>query len=240
MNTTDTLKKPKPDKPLKLTKFQKFTAETIDRSLILNAPYNPRVISDAAKKKLRANLKKRGLLETLVVNRTTMHLVSGHQRIGIIDDLMGTPHYLITVAMCEMTEEEEREQNVFMNNPMTQGEYDAGLLTEMFETGLDYSAAGFEIADMAMFDYELGVEDDAPPPDVSDMVDKIKDRKKKAKADSRAANVASCQDCELRIVFQDSDALYDYLESLDLTAEVTFLKFERFEQLMKIRYGTAK
>ncbi len=69
---------------------QKFVSERIHRSKIKNAPYNPRSIDDHARKKLHHNLKKKGLLDALVWNKRTGNLVSGHQRLSILDDLSAT------------------------------------------------------------------------------------------------------------------------------------------------------
>jgi len=45
------------------------------------APYNPRRISDHDMKRLRASLKTWGMVEPLVCNRRTNHIVGGHQRV---------------------------------------------------------------------------------------------------------------------------------------------------------------
>lgn len=135
----------------KISKYQKFTVKKINRREIKNAPYNPRKISDYAVKKLKANIKKVGLIETLVVNQNTMNLVSGHQRLKVLDQLEKTDDYFLEVAMVDMTDEEERSQNVFMNNITVQGEYDLDLLKDMFDAGLEWDATGFDDADKAFY-----------------------------------------------------------------------------------------
>lgn len=52
-----------------VSKYQKFETATINREQIKNAKYNPRRISDSAKKKLKDNIKRVGLLDTIVVNK---------------------------------------------------------------------------------------------------------------------------------------------------------------------------
>lgn len=52
-----------------VSKYQKFETATINRGQIKNAEYNPRRISDSAKKKLKDNIKRVGLLDTIVVNK---------------------------------------------------------------------------------------------------------------------------------------------------------------------------
>lgn len=66
------------------------------------APANPRTISDDARRKLRDNLKRVGLLQPLVWNRRSGNLVSGHQRLSQMDDLMGTANYHLTVAVVDL------------------------------------------------------------------------------------------------------------------------------------------
>lgn len=114
-----------------VSKYQKFETATINREQIKNAKYNPRRISDSAKKKLKDNIKRVGLLDTIVVNKNTMNIVSGHQRISILDSLERKKNYNLTVAMVDLSEKEEKEQNIFFNNTKVQGEFDTDILAEM-------------------------------------------------------------------------------------------------------------
>lgn len=145
---------------MEVSKYQKFETKTISRSQIQGAPYNPRRISDAAKKKLRDNIKRVGLLDTIVVNRRTMNIVSGHQRIAILDSLERKKDYNITVALVDLSEKEEMEQNLFFNNEKAMGEYDPYLLAELFEVNdIEVDNTGFELPDLGL----LGVEVDMAP-----------------------------------------------------------------------------
>ena len=127
-----------------LSKFQKFTIERVHRSVIAGAKYNPRTISPAAKKKLQANLKRVGLLEPVIVNKKTgMRLVGGHQRLACLDVLEGSPDYTLDVSVVSLTEKQEREANLFLNNASAQGEWDLDLLAGMLP-GLDLDNTGFE------------------------------------------------------------------------------------------------
>ena len=60
----------------KLSKYQKFEVEVISRGEIHGADYNPRVISEDARKRLKRMLAKHGLVQPLVWNRRTGNLVS--------------------------------------------------------------------------------------------------------------------------------------------------------------------
>ena len=127
----------------------------IMRSLINFANYNPRKISEKARKLLKQNLKRVGLLGGIVFNKTTGNLISGHQRVSICDDAnrynpeTKEHDYPIRVEMVEMDEVTEREQNLFMNNKQVQGEFDDDMLREVLK-GINYENAGLEEFDMQM------------------------------------------------------------------------------------------
>lgn len=138
-----------------VSKYQKFETKVVRRSEIANAEYNPRKISDEAKKKLRDNIKRVGLLDTIVVNKNTMNIVSGHQRIAILDSLERNKDYSLTVSLVDLTEKEEKEQNIFFNNSKAQGEFDTDILAELLNQ-IDFDCAGLDINDVGI----LGVEVD--------------------------------------------------------------------------------
>src|SRR4051812_29770 len=108
METTET--------EIKRSKYQKFEALDIHRSMVHGSEYNPRQINAHAKKKLRENIKKKGLLGGIVWNKRTGNLVSGHQRLAVLDSLEGSQDYLLTVDVVDLSEQEEKEQNLFFNN----------------------------------------------------------------------------------------------------------------------------
>lgn len=125
------------------------------RTEIHGAPYNPRRIDTYARKKLKENIRKNGLMgAAIVVNSTTMNLVSGHQRLSILDELEGRGDYFLDVSIVTMTEAEEKAQNVFMNNASAQGTYDIDQLAQLLaEDGVDMEATGFDRMDLeVMFD----------------------------------------------------------------------------------------
>lgn len=130
------------------SKYQKFAMETVSRSTLRGAPYNPRTIDDIAKKKLRANLKKVGLIQPIIVNKTTGNVVSGHQRLACLDQIEGRGDYDLDVAVVELSEQEERRQNVFLNNASAMGDWDRDLLATILREDDDIAAFGFEAADI--------------------------------------------------------------------------------------------
>lgn len=125
-------------KKTKVKNYQNFEVIEIDREKVKNAPYNPRTISTEARKHLRDNIKRVGLLVPIVWNKTTGNVVSGHQRIKALDDLNKDKDYKVKVAMVELDEKTEAEQNMFMNNLDAQGTFDFEKLDELlskpFET----------------------------------------------------------------------------------------------------------
>ena len=84
-----------------------------------------------------------------------MNIVSGHQRISILDSLERKKNYNLTVAMVDLSEKEEKEQNIFFNNTKVQGEFDTDILAEML-SDIDFECAGLDINDVGV----LGVEVD--------------------------------------------------------------------------------
>ena len=131
------------------------------RSQIRLAPYNPRKISDEARRRLKANLKRIGVLGGIVWNERTGNLVSGHQKVGIMDEVnrydpeTHENDYPIKVEVTDLDEKTEMEQNLFMNNREVQGEYDDDKLREMLKSDIDFSLAGFDDFDLQM----LGIGD---------------------------------------------------------------------------------
>ena len=121
-----------------ISKYQSFDTETINRGDIKNAPYNPRIMDAKAKKRLRANISKHGLVASLTWNKRTGNLVGGHQRLEQLDSLEKSQDYELTVNVIDVDEREEAELNVLLNNPSMQGEWDFDKLANMTdEFGLD-------------------------------------------------------------------------------------------------------
>lgn len=125
------------------------------RSQINFASYNPRKLSDDARKRLKANLKRIGLAGGIVWNETTGNLVSGHQRLSILDEIQRYDtntkenDYPIRVEVLRLTEKEEKEQNIFMNSSTAQGEFDSNLLAQLLPD-IDIDLAGLDSSDISI------------------------------------------------------------------------------------------
>ncbi|EKY02125.1 hypothetical protein HMPREF9134_00511 [Porphyromonas catoniae F0037] len=130
-------------------------AREVMRSQINFASYNPRKLSEDARKRLKANLKRIGLAGGIVWNEATGNLVSGHQRLSILDEIQKfnpdtkDNDYPIRVEVLRLTEKEEKEQNIFMNSSTAQGEFDSDLLAAMLPD-IDIDLAGLDSSDISI------------------------------------------------------------------------------------------
>lgn len=130
-------------------------AREVMRSAIHFASYNPRKLTEDARKRLKANLKRIGLAGGIVWNEETGNLVSGHQRLSILDEEKkydpetGKNDYPIRVEVLHLTEKEEKEQNIFMNSSTAQGEFDSDLLAQMLPD-IDIDLAGLDSSDISI------------------------------------------------------------------------------------------
>ena len=115
------------------SKYQAYDTEMINRSQIKNAPYNPRIMDEGAKKRLKKNIAKHGLVAALTWNKRTGNLVGGHQRLEQLDALEKNKDYELTVCVVDVDEREEAALNVQLNNPSMQGEWDLDKLAMMSE-----------------------------------------------------------------------------------------------------------
>ena len=141
------------------------------------APYNPRTIDPSSRLRLKKSLQRNGLVELLVWNRRTGVLVSGHQRLAILDELEGGLDYSLEVAVIDVDEVRERELNVSLNNEQMSGSFDLERLNDLVVSteGLDLDALGFSPADLRdLFPDQLDPEHIfAPAPEVMAEVEKI-------------------------------------------------------------------
>lgn len=84
------------------------------------APYNPRRISDRAMAGLRASVERFGLVQPIILNERTGHIVGGHQRLKVLEEAGKVAAQVVVV---DLPESEERALNVALNNPHIAGEF---------------------------------------------------------------------------------------------------------------------
>lgn len=146
----------------------------IMRSKIAFADYNPRRISEDARKTLRKGLKTFGLVGGIVVNEKadgSLLLVSGHQRLTEMDGLQGYPQkdYSIRVEVVRLSDKQEKELNILLNNPSAQGEWDNEQLARLLPS-IDTDVAGLTDADLAFLQPPT-IPEDMTGGDVAGLVD---------------------------------------------------------------------
>jgi hypothetical protein len=127
--------------------------QTIPINQLNPAPYNPRVDlkpGDAAYERLKRSLEEFDLVEPLVWNRRSGHLVGGHQRLKVLRDRGDTQ---VQVVVVDLPPEREKALNVALNNPNLAGDWDldklAGLLDELKNLAdFDATLTGFTDDDL--------------------------------------------------------------------------------------------
>lgn len=202
-------------KKSKISKYEKFVIKEVPRGKLKGAPYNPRIIDDKAKAKLRAGLEAKGLVEPIVWNTRSGYIVGGHQRISQLDVLEGNPDYSLTVAVIDVDDAEEKELNVLLNNPSAQGDWDFEKLKEIFEDDdVSVEGTGFDMAEV----YQLfGNDPTAAPSKVLGELNKQLEEAKDliSKMDREAADTDD-EDYYSVIVFKNHEQRKNFTDSLGL------------------------
>lgn len=219
-----------------LSKHQAFTAETVHRSQLRNATYNPRVIDSYARAKLKKSIKKAGLVETLVWNRRTGNLVGGHQRVSVLDELEGTQDYLLTVAVIDVDDAKEREINVSLNNVAMQGAYDEQMLSQLLSDAaklgeeLDNDILGFDATELKLLKGEeiFAGSSEAGQAD-KETIDKIKGATARTK-EREATKTDADANHYLVIVFSHTAELNKFREQLKLKPDEQYFDGELIAQ----------
>jgi len=135
------------------------------------APYNPRIMPPAEMRKLKASMRKHGLVLNLVVQEQGMVLIGGHQRVDALrsicaDDGVAAPEE-VWATVLDVPDDEAKQLNVSLNkiggefDPFRLGELLGSLASTM--TPDDVLASGFTAEEVA----EL-VGQASPPEQVAD------------------------------------------------------------------------
>jgi len=173
------------------SQYQKFEMRTIDRRDIKTADYNPRTISDHARKQLKKVIEEVGLIQPLIWNERTGTLVSGHQRLATLDSLEeykpgGKKSYTLEVAVVSLDDQQDRRMNVFLNNQSAMGEFDLDMLDAMRqEFDISLPDMGFSAEDIDInFAVDLPLEhhDSAEASRAKDTLAAIKEERQAAKS----------------------------------------------------------
>lgn len=235
-----------------LSKYIKSVSEIINRSQIHFADYNPRTLSEESKKALKRGIKKYGMVGGIVVNKKGYTVVSGHQRLTVMDELQNYPEkdYKIRVDLIDVDEKAEKELNILMNNPNAQGTWDYDKLKELIPQ-IDYKDAGLTDADLSMIGVDMSFATEANNSTANDLsdfmsnVDKqhqdeiqqraeekkiqhVKDVKEQVK--EKAMNDAANMDAYVVLSFSNYESMKAFLNSLGYDESQKFIKGEDFQQ----------
>ena len=167
------------------------------------APYNPRKHlkpTDVAYRKLQASLTEFGLVEPLVWNELTGHVVGGHARLRILRELGVTE---VPVSVVRLSAAREKALNVVLNNQEAQGRYDptklADLLTELLDLP-ELALTGFDESTLATLRFEPNEDaTEEPPPADRVEVTLIADAKTFAKLEPELNELVTRFDLETHI-----------------------------------------
>lgn len=133
------------------------------------ADYNPRTITEEAKKKLRNSIETFGLVEPIIINTKNNRIIGGHQRYQILLDLcmendnLAEKEYDYLVKddygfifdsnkLVIENEDYEKALNIVLNNTNLMGDYDYQKLGTLLE---DLEFNGFNIEFTGFDDLEL-------------------------------------------------------------------------------------
>lgn len=218
------------------SKFQAYDTETISRADIKNAPYNPRIMDEKAKKRLRANIQKHGLVSALTWNKRTGNLVGGHQRLEQLDSLEKNGDYELTVCVVDVDEREEAALNVQLNNPSMQGEWDfdkLAMMSEEFdldlqedmgftETDIDFMFEGDDRFSQ-LFETKEGE-------DMRGQLDKVKEARKKGVENLKERNGIEWFTV---IVFENEEDRTEFMKEINIPKYEQYVTEEQVRRIAK-------
>ena len=107
-------------------------------------PLNPRTITERALAGLRSSIDRFGLVQPVVWNRRTGHVVGGHQRLRVLRE-KGVERTEVVVV--DLPETEEKALNITLNNQEITGAFteEIGEMIESIQTELEDAVADLEI-----------------------------------------------------------------------------------------------
>ena len=128
------------------SKVAAMTTEIMDVAYLVKhkASYNPRVISDENRAGLSLCLSKFGYVQPIIFNKRTERLVSGHQRIDLLDE---QGYEKAQVAVVDLPEELEKELNIAMNSGTVTGEFTPAV-NDLIQEILDIDAEFFDMLNL--------------------------------------------------------------------------------------------
>lgn len=225
---------------MELSKYIKSESVELKRSAVHFSSYNPRTISDDERKTIKRGIKKFGLVGGLVVNkRTGMTVVSGHQRLTVMDELNKFPEedYVIRVDLIDVDDKQEKELNILLNNPNAQGKWDYDALAKMVPD-IDWKDAGLTDVDLNLIecDYLLQTEEESSIADaLSGMMSEVNEQNEADIAQrqlERAEKVAHMKEVKQQV----KENAQKQAENMDAYVMLSFDTYEAKAAFME-RFG---
>ena len=149
-----------------------FEVRVLPIGQLTPAPYNPRKVlkpTDKAYRKLERSIHQFGLVEPLVWNERTGHVVGGHARLAILK-AMGVAE--VPVSVVNLSDAQEKALNVVLNNQEAQSRYDPSRLADLLEelgVGPELELTGFDRGALP----PLRLEPAAEPPPAEEVGDRV-------------------------------------------------------------------
>ena len=138
------------------------------------APYNPRKISDEVLSKLKRSIEEFGYVEPIVVNKRTMHVVGGNQRLKVLRQL-GIEE--VQAVIVDLDDTHEKALNIALNK--INGEWDLPLLKDLLleiDTGeIDTEITGFDMPEIEELMNQFHVEGEEDGFNVDEAVEGIEE-----------------------------------------------------------------
>lgn len=191
---------------------ERYEIVEIHRSQIHAADYNPRYITEDARRRLKKAIEQVGLLAPITWNRRTGNVVGGHQRLRALDTINGNRDYYLRVAAVDMDESEEKAANLLLNNAEAQGEWDMEKLGEILKApDLDLVVAGFDASDVFKI-----VGDTATDTVLAEIADRVEQVKQARDNTAKHNDTTHSTHWFLVVVFRDDEERLAFTERLGL------------------------
>lgn len=222
-----------------MSKLKQSETIIIKRSKINFAAYNPRKENAKVVEALRNNFKKIGFLGGIQFNPVTGNLIGGHKRLQALDlinkyDGSDKTDYDVKIESIELTEKQEKEQNIFLNSRRVQGETDFFKLAEMLPD-ISFENTGLADIDLDMIksmvpDFKLDSDEEAQDSMISDAKnqgkskEEIKSLKQKIKDSKRIEQMPT----HFIVVFNSYDEKASFLESIGINGNDEIISGQLF------------
>ena len=209
-----------------------MNSEKIKITDIVPADYNPRLISERDKVKLKNSLSRYGLVDPIVINLKNNHIIGGHQRFDVLLDeyLIDNEKYneLNIIRLGDIgwvfadddlkieSDDDEKALNLALNKISGEWDYDKlGLvLEEISLDGFDVTLTGFdeiEIEDI-LFDENDDLDDEVVDRNIEEAFNSIYD----GLSENEELNDGKSDNRIISFYTSDEDLYYKFLDYLNL------------------------